>query len=81
MIIDALKSSTAGMVISFMFGVALVIVVAPICHGKGCIVVKAPPIHEVKESVYQIGTKCYKFDTAALDCPASGFVEAFENVR
>jgi hypothetical protein len=81
MIINALKSPVSGMVISFMFGIALVMVMAPICRGRDCIIVKAPPIHEVKDSVYQIGTKCYKFDTVALDCPASGVVESFENLR
>jgi hypothetical protein len=80
MIIDALKSEFSGMIISFIFGMAIVMIVAPICHGKGCIVVKAPPIHELKESVYQIGNKCYKFDTITLDCPASGAVEPFENL-
>lgn len=80
MIINALKSPFSGKIISFLFGIAIVMVLAPICHGKGCIVVKAPPIHEVKESVYQIGAKCYKFDTVVLDCPASGIVESFENL-
>lgn len=81
MIINALKNPVSGMVISFMFGIALVMVMAPICRGRDCIIVKAPPIHEVKDSVYQIGTKCYKFDTVALDCPASGAVESFQNLR
>ena len=81
MIINALKSPVSGMVISFMFGIALVMVMAPICRGRNCIIVKAPPIHEVKDSVYQIGTKCYKFDTVALDCPPSGAVESFQNLR
>jgi hypothetical protein len=81
MIINALKNPVSGMVISFMFGIALVMVMAPICRGRNCIIVKAPPIHEIKDSVYQIGTKCYKFDTVALDCPASGVVESFENLR
>jgi hypothetical protein len=43
-------------------------------------IVKAPPIHEVKDTVYHIGTKCYKFDTVQMDCPASGAIEAFENI-
>jgi hypothetical protein len=81
MIIDALKNPVIGMLVSFMFGLAIVLVIAPICHGKECMVVKAPPIHEVRDSIYQIGTKCYKFETVQLDCPAQGVVEAFENIR
>ena len=81
MITDSLKRPLFGMVISFMLGIAIVMVVAPICHGTSCMIVKAPPLHEVKETVYQIGTKCYKFDAVGLDCPASGVIEAFENIK
>jgi hypothetical protein len=43
-------------------------------------IIKAPPLHEVKDTVYHIGSKCYKFTPVGMDCPASGIVEAFENV-
>ena len=81
MIIDALKNPIFGYMVSFMLGLALVIIMAPICHGKECMIVKAPPIHEVRDSIYHIATKCYKFETVQMECPAQGVVEAFENVR
>ena len=81
MIIDAIKNPLFGSLVSFMLGLAIVLIIAPICHGKECMIVKAPPIHEVRDSIYHIGTKCYKFETLQLDCPAQGVVEAFENVR
>ena len=72
-----------GTIVSFMFGIALVMVIFPMCRGKDCMIVKAPPIHEVKDSTYKIGNKCYKFDTLQMDCPASsdGVVEAFTMER
>jgi hypothetical protein len=79
MIVNILKNPMFGMVVSLMLGIAIVMVVSPVCRGISCIVVKAPPLHEVKDTVYQIGTKCYKFDTVGMDCPASGIIEAFEN--
>jgi hypothetical protein len=81
MIIDALKNPIFGTMVSFMLGLAIVIIIAPICHGKECMIVKAPPIHEVRDSVYHIASKCYKFETVQMDCPAQGVIEAFENVR
>jgi hypothetical protein len=81
MIVDAIKNPLFGSLVSFMLGLAIVLIIAPICHGKECMIVKAPPIHEVRDSIYHIGTKCYKFETVQLDCPAQGVVEAFENVR
>jgi serine/threonine-protein kinase RIO1 len=81
MIVDALKNPIFGMLVSFMLGLAIVVIVAPICHGKECMVIRAPPIHEVRESVYHIASKCYKFETVQMECPAQGVVEAFENVK
>ena len=81
MIVDALKNPIFGILLSFMLGLAIVIIVAPICRGKDCMIVKAPPIHEVRDSVYHIASKCYKFETVQMDCPAQGVVESFENVR
>jgi hypothetical protein len=80
MIIDSLKNPMFKTLVSFMFGLAIVLVVSPICHGRACMIVKAPPINEVRDSVYHIASKCYKFDTVQLDCPAQGVVESFESV-
>jgi hypothetical protein len=81
MIIDALKNPIFGTMVSFMLGLAIVIIIAPICRGKECMIVKAPPIHEVRDSIYHIASKCYKFETVQMDCPAQGVIEAFENIR
>lgn len=81
MIIDALKNPIFGTLVSFMLGLALVVIIAPICRGKECMIVRAPPIHEVRDSIYHIASKCYKFETVQMDCPAQGVVEAFENVK
>jgi hypothetical protein len=43
-------------------------------------IVKAPPINEVQNAVYHIASKCYKFETVQMDCPAQGAIEAFENI-
>lgn len=81
MIIDALKNPIFGSLVSFMLGLAIVVIIAPICRGKECMIVRAPPIHEVRDSIYHIASKCYKFETVQMDCPAQGVVEAFENVK
>jgi len=81
MISDALNKPAFGMVISFMLGLAIVMVVTPMCRGKDCMIVKAPPLHEVNHSVYHIATKCYTFEAVPMECPATGAIEAFENKR
>lgn len=81
MIVDALKNHIFRILVSFMLGLAIVLILSPICHGRACMVVKAPPIHEIKESIYHIASKCYKFETIQMDCPAQGVIEAFDNIR
>jgi hypothetical protein len=80
MISDALKAPLFGIFVSFMLGLAIVMVVAPICRGTSCMIVKAPPLHEVNNTVYHIASKCYKFEAVPMDCPAEGAIEAFENM-
>ena len=80
MIIDALKNPIFKTLVSFMFGLAIVLILSPICRGRSCMIVKAPPIHEVQDSVYHIASKCYNFYTVQMDCPAQGDIEAFEDI-
>lgn len=81
MMSQALNRPMFGIMVSFMLGLAIVMVLTPMCRGKDCMIVKAPPIHEVNHTVYHIASKCYKFETVPMDCPASGAIEAFENLR
>jgi len=81
MIIGVLKNPLFGSIVSFMLGLAIVVIIAPICHGKECMIVRAPPIHEVRDSIYHIASKCYKFETLQMECPKEGVIEAFENIR
>ena len=64
-----------------MLGMAIVMLVTPICRGKSCMIIKAPPLNEVNHSVYHIASKCYTFEAVPMECPAVGAIEAFENKR
>lgn len=81
MIAQILHTKVFGIMVSFMLGIAIVMVVTPMCRGKDCMIVKAPPINEVTHSIYHIASKCYKFEAIPMECPASGAIEAFENLR
>ena len=81
MIGKVLHTPLFGTLVSFMLGLAIVIVVTPMCRGKDCMLVKAPPLNEVNHTIYHIATKCYKFEAVAMECPAQGAIEAFQNVR
>jgi hypothetical protein len=77
MIWDFLKTKKFNILFSFLLGLGLMALLRPVCKGDECILLKAPPAHEVKDSTYQIGMKCYKFETYTVDCPQKGAIEAF----
>ena len=81
MIFDFMKTKKFNLVFSFLLGLGLMAVLRPVCKGDACILLKAPPAHEVKGATYQIGKKCYQFETFVIDCPNSGVIESFSVVR
>ncbi len=74
---EFLKSTKFHYLFSFILGLGLMALLRPICHGKECLIEKAPPLQEVNSSTYQLGTKCYQFRSTPVECPASGVVESF----
>ncbi len=77
---EFLKSETFNVVASFILGLGLMAILKPGCKGESCKLRKAPPFEEVKTSVYQLGSKCFKFDAEPMDCPKEGVIEPFERM-
>jgi hypothetical protein len=78
-----LKSSAFNTFFSFILGLGLMSLFIPRCSGTACNKYKAGPLQEIEASVYQIGSKCYHFDSYAVSCPQSSkdIVEAFRRGR
>lgn len=66
---------------SIMIGIAIVSLFRPLCKGSECQVIKAPPPHEVEQTTYRIGSKCYQFKTHTTECPTEGVIEPFRLMR
>jgi hypothetical protein len=81
MIWDFLKSKKFNFIFSFILGLGIAAILRPACKGDTCITLKAPPIHEINTSTYQLGSKCYQFRTDTVDCPPNGVIEAFQISR
>jgi hypothetical protein len=56
--------------LSFMFGIGVAAMFRPICKGPDCLVVRGPPVNDIRNAVYQFGNKCVEFKTKAMECPA-----------
>lgn len=74
---EFLKSKNFNYLFSFVIGLGFMALLRPMCHGTECIIEKAPPLHEVEGSTYQLGSKCYHFRSTPIECPVSGIVEPF----
>ena len=78
MLADIVRNNNFKIVFSLLLGVAIVIVIfRPYCKGDDCGIWKAPPISEVRNTVFQIGKKCYKFNEKDDECSGGDkYIEA-----
>jgi hypothetical protein len=74
---EFLKSKQFNVLFSFLLGFGIMALLRPICHGPECLIQKAPPLEEVNKATYQLGSKCYQFRSAIVECPKSGVIEPF----
>jgi hypothetical protein len=80
MLLDYIKSPTFGYLFSFMIGVGVIVIIAGgDCKGDECVKLKAPPVTEIKQSVYKLNNKCYKFSEETTECMGN-VIESFQGV-
>lgn len=82
MIADILKSKQFNFIFSVLLGLGLAAILRPACKGDQCVTLKAPPVHEVETSTYQLGTRCFQFKVESQECSKAGkVIEAFSLSR
>ena len=71
---------------SLLLGIGIIAIFRPLCKdGNGketeCSVNKAPPVADWNNAVYHLGSKCYEYKTATIDCPKDkkDYIEAFNS--
>jgi hypothetical protein len=58
--------------VSLILGFGLAAIFRPLCKGPDCLVIRGPPVSELRGAVYQFGSKCVEFDAKAIECPKGG---------
>jgi hypothetical protein len=66
--------------ISFVLGVAVAAMFRPVCKGPECVVVRGPPVQDIRDAVYQFGSRCIEFKTKTVECPKNGTVPVVDTV-
>lgn len=56
-------------IMSMILGFGLAAIFRPLCKGPDCLVLRGPPVNEIRGAVYQFGSKCVEFDAKAVECP------------
>lgn len=56
--------------ISLILGFGIAAIFRPLCKGPDCLVIRGPPVDEIRGSVYQFGSKCVEFSAKPVECPA-----------
>jgi hypothetical protein len=66
--------------ISAILGFGLAALFRPMCEGPDCIIVRGPPVNDIRGAVYQFGERCVEFITKPVECPKSGSVKVVDTV-
>jgi hypothetical protein len=55
--------------ISLVLGFGLAAMFRPLCKGPECLILRGPPVTDIRGTVYQFGSKCVEFDAKPVECP------------
>jgi hypothetical protein len=64
-----LNDRFGSILVSVILGLGLAAVFRRVCHGDGCVVVRAPDAKELAENVYKTDSSCYRYTPNLVPCP------------
>ena len=70
-LIKRLNTREGGMIVSVILGLGLAAVFRQACQGNSCVVLRSPPMKQVRDSVYQVEDKCYRYQPQVVQCPVN----------
>jgi hypothetical protein len=66
--------------ISLVIGFGIAALFRPICKGPDCVVIRGPPVQDIRNTVYQFGSKCVEFKANPMECPKDKTVPVVDTV-
>jgi hypothetical protein len=66
---SALKVPGIATLISFIIGFGIAAIFRPLCKGPECLIIRGPPVSDIRGAVYMFGTKCVEFIPKPVVCP------------
>lgn len=68
MLTDMFKTEAGRIVLSILLGFGLATAFQKVCKGNSCMVIKGPPMKEIKDVYYRIDDECYKYTPYVTKC-------------
>lgn len=76
--LERFVQTPAGRILmSIVLGVGLASLFKASCKGKNCLLMQAPPLDQLKDKVYKVDNKCYKFKPTQTKCDVSKEIYEF----
>jgi len=73
-----IENKNVAIFLSCVLGFGLAAIFRPICKGPDCVILRGPPIAQVRNAVYQIGAKCHEFVPKVTECPKDPNIKTVE---
>ena len=73
-----LEHKNTATLLSCVIGFGLAALFRPMCRGPDCLVLRGPPLSEIRNAVFQIGSKCQEFSPKAVECPTDPNIKVVE---
>jgi hypothetical protein len=67
-------------VMSLLIGFGIAAIFRPLCKGPECVIMRGPPVTDIRGAVYQFGSKCVEFDAKPIECPKGGTVPVVDTM-
>lgn len=62
------NNPTTRIILGILWGLGLACIFRVACNGRNCIIFKAPKPADVKNKIYNIEEKCYKYEKVNTEC-------------
>jgi len=67
-IVKRIHTENGQIILSIILGLGLATTFRKVCYGMECYIYRPPPMEEIKDSIYKIDDKCYKFIDSNIGC-------------
>ncbi len=71
MIKNIAKNDVGKVLISIILGLGIAALFRKVCNDRNCLVIRGPPISELKGNVYGFEGKCYTYKQKSTSCVKS----------